>query len=165
MLGALSPHHLQELVPLCYRCSTNNPLLNSLGNVCVNCRQPFIFSASSYGESQRGRAGDKAWGPGAPAGSGQRLGIFPSHPRAGPLPQEALAPCSQCHLSLCPEVLHLVEFQLEEGISDEEAVALIDLEAPRHQREDRWQEVASGGILHWARLGGVGARAVAQILP
>jgi hypothetical protein len=42
---------LQELVPLCYRCSTNNPLLNSLGNVCINCRQPFVFSASSYGES------------------------------------------------------------------------------------------------------------------
>lgn len=41
----------QELVPLCYRCSTNNPLLNNLGNVCVNCRQPFVFSASSYGES------------------------------------------------------------------------------------------------------------------
>ncbi|XP_005387145.1 PREDICTED: intraflagellar transport protein 122 homolog isoform X1 [Chinchilla lanigera] len=83
-------HDSEELVPLCYRCSTNNPLLNSLGNVCVNCRQPFVFSASSY------------------------------------------------------EVLHLVEFQLEEGISDEEAVALIDLEAPRHRREDRWQEVASG---------------------
>lgn len=42
---------LQELVPLCYRCSTNNPLLNNLGNVCINCRQPFVFSASSYGES------------------------------------------------------------------------------------------------------------------
>ncbi|XP_023561688.1 intraflagellar transport protein 122 homolog isoform X3 [Octodon degus] len=83
-------HDSEELVPLCYRCSTNNPLLNSLGNVCVNCRQPFVFSASSY------------------------------------------------------EVLHLVEFQLEEGISDEEAVALIDLEAPQHRREDRWQEVASG---------------------
>jgi len=40
---------LQELVPLCYRCSTNNPLLNNLGNVCINCRQPFVFSASSYG--------------------------------------------------------------------------------------------------------------------
>lgn len=40
----------QELVPLCYRCSTNNPLLSNLGNVCVNCRQPFVFSASSYGE-------------------------------------------------------------------------------------------------------------------
>lgn len=38
-------------MPLCYRCSTNNPLLNNLGNVCINCRQPFIFSASSYGEA------------------------------------------------------------------------------------------------------------------
>lgn len=35
---------------MCYRCSTNNPLLNNLGNVCINCRQPFVFSASSYGE-------------------------------------------------------------------------------------------------------------------
>uniref|UniRef100_A0A8D2DF58 Intraflagellar transport protein 122 homolog n=1 Tax=Sciurus vulgaris TaxID=55149 RepID=A0A8D2DF58_SCIVU len=82
-------HDSEELVPLCYRCSTNNPLLNNLGNVCVNCRQPFVFSASSY------------------------------------------------------EVLHLVEFYLEEGITDEEAVALIDLEAPRHKRENRWQEVTS----------------------
>ena len=38
-------------MPLCYRCSTNNPLLNNLGNVCINCRQPFVFSASSYGKS------------------------------------------------------------------------------------------------------------------
>ncbi|XP_065741259.1 intraflagellar transport protein 122 homolog isoform X6 [Phocoena phocoena] len=79
----------EELVPLCYRCSTNNPLLNNLGNVCINCRQPFVFSASSY------------------------------------------------------EVLHLVEFYLEEGITDEEAVSLIDLEAPRHKRENKWQEIAS----------------------
>uniref|UniRef100_A0A8C3VLM9 Intraflagellar transport protein 122 homolog n=1 Tax=Catharus ustulatus TaxID=91951 RepID=A0A8C3VLM9_CATUS len=76
-------HDSEELVPLCYRCSTNNPLLNNLGNVCINCRQPFVFSASSY------------------------------------------------------EVLHLVEFHLEEGITDEEAVALIDLEAPR---VSKWQE-------------------------
>uniref|UniRef100_A0A8C8VP68 Intraflagellar transport protein 122 homolog n=1 Tax=Pelusios castaneus TaxID=367368 RepID=A0A8C8VP68_9SAUR len=83
-------HDSEELVPLCYRCSTNNPLLNNLGNVCVNCRQPFVFSASSY------------------------------------------------------EVLHLVEFYLEEGITDEEAVALIDLEAPRlNKREDKWQEIAN----------------------
>nr|KAF6335234.1 intraflagellar transport 122 [Pipistrellus kuhlii] len=80
-------HDNEELVPLCYRCSTNNPLLNNLGNVCINCRQPFIFSASSY------------------------------------------------------EVLHLVEFYLEEGITDEEAVSLIDLEAPRHKRENKWQEI------------------------
>ncbi|XP_066859221.1 intraflagellar transport protein 122 homolog isoform X4 [Anser cygnoides] len=43
-------HDSEELVPLCYRCSTNNPLLNNLGNVCINCRQPFVFSASSYVE-------------------------------------------------------------------------------------------------------------------
>ncbi|NXG25521.1 IF122 protein, partial [Grallaria varia] len=83
-------HDSEELVPLCYRCSTNNPLLNNLGNVCINCRQPFVFSASSY------------------------------------------------------EVLHLVEFYLEDGITDEEAVALIDLEAPRvNKRENKWQEMLS----------------------
>ncbi|NXR49993.1 IF122 protein, partial [Hippolais icterina] len=83
-------HDSEELVPLCYRCSTNNPLLNNLGNVCINCRQPFVFSASSY------------------------------------------------------EVLHLVEFYLEDGITDEEAVALIDLEAPRvSKRENKWQEMVS----------------------
>ncbi|XP_054834278.1 intraflagellar transport protein 122 homolog [Eublepharis macularius] len=83
-------HDSEELVPLCYRCSTNNPLLNNLGNVCINCRQPFVFSASSY------------------------------------------------------EVLHLVEFFLEEGITDEEAVALIDLEVPRlNKSDDKWQEQTS----------------------
>ncbi|KFW82962.1 Intraflagellar transport protein 122, partial [Manacus vitellinus] len=81
-------HDSEELLPLCYRCSTNNPLLNNLGNVCINCRQPFVFSASSY------------------------------------------------------EVLHLVEFYVEDGITDEEAVALIDLEAPRvRKRENKWQEM------------------------
>ncbi|XP_056357716.1 intraflagellar transport protein 122 homolog [Oenanthe melanoleuca] len=79
-------HDSEELVPLCYRCSTNNPLLNNLGNVCINCRQPFVFSASSY------------------------------------------------------EVLHLVEFYLEDGITDEEAIALIDLEAPR---VSKWKETMS----------------------
>ncbi|XP_062492195.1 intraflagellar transport protein 122 homolog isoform X3 [Pezoporus occidentalis] len=89
-------HDSEELVPLCYRCSTNNPLLNNLGNVCVNCRQPFVFSASSY------------------------------------------------------EVLHLVEFYLEDGITDEEAVALIDLEAPRlNKRESKWQEMKSDRLCSW----------------
>uniref|UniRef100_A0A8C4XER6 Intraflagellar transport protein 122 homolog n=1 Tax=Erpetoichthys calabaricus TaxID=27687 RepID=A0A8C4XER6_ERPCA len=81
-------HDSEELIPMCYRCSTNNPLLNNQGNVCINCRQPFIFSASSY------------------------------------------------------EVLPLVEFYLEEGITDEEAVALIDLEAPRAEKSNtKWQEI------------------------
>nr|XP_007983572.2 intraflagellar transport protein 122 homolog isoform X4 [Chlorocebus sabaeus] len=79
----------EELVPLCYRCSTNNPLLNNLGNVCINCRQPFVFSASSY------------------------------------------------------DVLHLVEFYLEEGITDEEAISLIDLEVPRPKQDNRQQEIAN----------------------
>uniref|UniRef100_A0A8C0BGR8 Intraflagellar transport protein 122 homolog n=1 Tax=Buteo japonicus TaxID=224669 RepID=A0A8C0BGR8_9AVES len=87
-------HDSEELVPLCYRCSTNNPLLNNLGNVCINCRQPFVFSASSY------------------------------------------------------EVLHLVEFYLEDGITDEEAVALIDLEVPRlNKREIKWQEMMNAQSL------------------
>ncbi|KAJ6668283.1 hypothetical protein lerEdw1_015660 [Lerista edwardsae] len=86
-------HDSEELVPLCYRCSTNNPLLNNLGNVCINCRQPFVFSASSY------------------------------------------------------DVLHLVEFYLEEGITDEEAVALIDLEVPRLNKKDsKWQEKTSDNV-------------------
>uniref|UniRef100_A0A8I5KSV0 Intraflagellar transport protein 122 homolog n=1 Tax=Homo sapiens TaxID=9606 RepID=A0A8I5KSV0_HUMAN len=92
-LGTLTirakPFHDSELVPLCYRCSTNNPLLNNLGNVCINCRQPFIFSASSY------------------------------------------------------DVLHLVEFYLEEGITDEEAISLIDLEVLRPKRDDRQLEIAN----------------------
>ncbi|XP_007983572.3 intraflagellar transport protein 122 homolog isoform X4 [Chlorocebus sabaeus] len=82
-------HDSEELVPLCYRCSTNNPLLNNLGNVCINCRQPFVFSASSY------------------------------------------------------DVLHLVEFYLEEGITDEEAISLIDLEVPRPKQDNRQQEIAN----------------------
>ncbi|XP_076122170.1 intraflagellar transport protein 122 homolog [Alosa pseudoharengus] len=84
-------HDSEDLVPMCFRCSTNNPLLNNLGNVCINCRQPFICSASSY------------------------------------------------------EVLPLVEFYLEEGITDEEAVSLIDLEAPQTDRKSsRWHNMSSG---------------------
>lgn len=40
-----------------------------------------------------------------------------------------------------------MEFYLEEGITDEEAVALIDLEAPRHKREGKWRETSSNSIL------------------
>lgn len=49
---------LQDLIEgmMCYRCSTNNPLLSNQGSVCINCRQPFIYSASSYGQ----------WPPDAP---------------------------------------------------------------------------------------------------
>jgi intraflagellar transport protein 122 len=60
-----------------------------------------------------------------------------------------------------PEVLHLVEFYLEEGITDEEAVSLIDLEVPRHKRESKWQEISSNSI-HVLGLDKTGQKAKAQ---
>lgn len=41
-----------------------------------------------------------------------------------------------------------MQFYLEEGISDEEAVSLIDLEVPyADQRDARWQDTDNGRIL------------------
>eukprot|EP00794_Sanderia_malayensis_P006236 gene6236-6953_t len=37
-------HDSEELLPICYRCSTTNPLLNNKGNQCINCAQPFVHS-------------------------------------------------------------------------------------------------------------------------
>lgn len=37
-----------ELLPLCYRCSHHNPLLNAKGNDCTNCGQPYVFSFASF---------------------------------------------------------------------------------------------------------------------
>lgn len=49
-------------------------------------------------------------------------------------------------------MLPLVQFYLEEGVGDEEAVSLIDLEVPPADRRDaRWQDVDHGGILLSAR--------------
>ena len=39
----------EELLPLCYRCSTVNPLVNTRGSRCTNCNQPFVFSFVSFG--------------------------------------------------------------------------------------------------------------------
>ena len=40
---------VQELLPMCYRCSTTNPLLRPTGNACTSCRQPLEFSFVSFG--------------------------------------------------------------------------------------------------------------------
>uniref|UniRef100_A0A669DB33 Intraflagellar transport protein 122 homolog n=1 Tax=Oreochromis niloticus TaxID=8128 RepID=A0A669DB33_ORENI len=88
-------HDKEDLIEgmMCYRCSTNNPLLNNHGSVCINCRQPFIYCASSY------------------------------------------------------DVLPLVQFYLEEDISDEDALSLIDLEVPHtDQRAARWQDIDNGDL-------------------
>ena len=66
-----------EVEPLCFRCLQKNPLLNRLGNSCVNCKQPFNFSFIGF------------------------------------------------------EILPLVEFVPESGISRDEAMQLISLEPPK----------------------------------
>lgn len=43
---------VQDLLPMCYRCSTINPLLRQTGNACISCRQPFEFSFVSFGETE-----------------------------------------------------------------------------------------------------------------
>lgn len=37
-----------ELLPLCYRCSHHNPLMNPKGNDCTNCGQSYVFSFASF---------------------------------------------------------------------------------------------------------------------
>ncbi|GLH03389.1 POC1 centriolar protein homolog [Gryllus bimaculatus] len=44
MVRAKPYHDNEELLPMCYRCSTYNPLLTSSGNGCTNCGQPFVYS-------------------------------------------------------------------------------------------------------------------------
>ncbi|XP_066967390.1 intraflagellar transport protein 122 homolog isoform X2 [Macrobrachium rosenbergii] len=41
-------HDNEEHQPLCYRCSTTNPLVNNSGNQCVNCGHPFVYSFVSF---------------------------------------------------------------------------------------------------------------------
>ena len=50
--SAIVYNHLyhQELLSMCYRCSTTNPLLNNKGNHCINCKQPFIYSFTAFGK-------------------------------------------------------------------------------------------------------------------
>uniref|UniRef100_T1IRE0 Intraflagellar transport protein 122 homolog n=1 Tax=Strigamia maritima TaxID=126957 RepID=T1IRE0_STRMM len=99
-LGALTIrskpfHDAEELLLLCYRCSTTNPLQSNRGNKCINCLQPFIHAFVSY------------------------------------------------------EVLPVVEFILEDGISDEEAIRLIQSQ-PSHvtnsETPDQWTENNSGDV-------------------
>jgi len=52
-LGAVSIrskpfHDGEDLLPLCYRCSTTNPCINQQGSCCINCKQPYVYSFSSF---------------------------------------------------------------------------------------------------------------------
>jgi len=88
-------HDSEELLPICYRCSTTNPLLNSKGNQCINCAQPFVHSYIGF------------------------------------------------------EILPLVEFMLEDNISDEEAIRLIRTEELSKMKKDKYAsaETNDGSIL------------------
>eukprot|EP00906_Rhabdomonas_costata_P031099 RCo043952 len=37
-----------EMMPICFRCSFTNPLLNNAGDVCCNCYAPFVRSFHSF---------------------------------------------------------------------------------------------------------------------
>ncbi|XP_057296410.1 intraflagellar transport protein 122 homolog [Hydractinia symbiolongicarpus] len=76
----------QDLLHMCYRCSTTNPLLNNKGNQCINCSQPFIHSFIGF------------------------------------------------------ETLPLVEFVVDDDISDEEAMKLINMDTLVDASPDRWQD-------------------------
>jgi len=64
----------EGLLPVCYRCSTSNPLMSSTGDLCINCGHIFIRSFCSF------------------------------------------------------ETLPLVQFELEPGISDEQALAYLEMD-------------------------------------
>jgi len=96
-LGAISirskPYSdAEDVLPLCYRCSHQAPLLNLTEPYrCTSCKQGFVYSFHSF------------------------------------------------------EVLPLVEFEVENGIENEEAVGLIEDESRVGKAAGGWKEESSGG--------------------
>lgn len=82
-------HDHEDLLPMCYRCSSTNPLLNLQGNFCSNCRQPFVYSFISF------------------------------------------------------EVLPLIEFFLDDDVTDNEAVSLLELEPPMKKEKEKWNKTTA----------------------
>lgn len=98
----------EELLPMCYRCSTYNPLTSN-SNKCTNCRQKFVYSFVSFGKVFY---------------MVYHLFVF--------------------LLKNIVEVLPLVEFQLENDISDTEAVRLIETPPNfKSQEGDNWKQEIS----------------------
>lgn len=54
MMKAKPYHDNEELLVMCYRCSSYNPLVISTvsasGNFCLNCKQSFVFSFVTFGK-------------------------------------------------------------------------------------------------------------------
>ena len=52
------------------------------------------------------------------------------------------------HVYTFTEILPLVEFVLEDGITDEDAIQILDLSIPKQKNEEKnWQESRMGSIL------------------
>ncbi|KAK0064191.1 intraflagellar transport protein 122 [Biomphalaria pfeifferi] len=86
-------HDAEELLPMCYRCSTTNPLLSKTGNRCVNCKQPFVFSFVTF------------------------------------------------------EVLPLVEFVIDESLTDQEAIHILDMSIPKKKKKTGpWAETKTNNF-------------------
>ncbi|XP_014246043.1 intraflagellar transport protein 122 homolog [Cimex lectularius] len=86
-------HDNEDLLIMCYRCSSYNPLLSPVAtkpNSCTNCGQPFVYSFVTF------------------------------------------------------EVLPLVEFHLEPGISEMEAIRL--LESPPEELDSNWTQNIEGNV-------------------
>jgi intraflagellar transport protein 122 len=85
-----------ELLPVCYRCSSTNPLLSNQGDICISCQHSFVRSFCSF------------------------------------------------------ENLPVVEFCLEDDITDEEAERLIRMEAEASWQKKKpvseWQESDTGNV-------------------
>jgi intraflagellar transport protein 122 len=98
MIRAKPYYDNEELLSMCYRCSTTNPLYNARGgNRCNNCGQPFVHSFVSF------------------------------------------------------EILPLVEFQLDEGITDKEAMSLIESSGNANNAARR---SSSNDVLNMDDMGG-----------
>jgi intraflagellar transport protein 122 len=88
MIRAKPFYDNEELLSMCYRCSTTNPLHNARGgNRCNNCGQPFVHSFVSF------------------------------------------------------EILPLVEFHLEEDITDKEAMMLIESSAKTSSVKPKGEDI------------------------
>lgn len=97
----------EELLPMCYRCSTYNPLAAN-SNTCINCGQKFVYSYVSFGKFN------------------------------------VCAHKGFLHKFVNLEILPLVEFELDEGITDMEAIRLI--ETPQNEKlqsDNGWKQEVS----------------------
>lgn len=91
-------------MPLCYRCSTTNPLYNSKSNACKNCLQPFFVSFTNFGKEK--------------------------YLNDANVDQMII----NCFSFFVQDILPLVEFALEDDVNEEEAIEMIYSEKEKKKK-------------------------------